>query len=225
MGALEERQRVQALIDLLDPSPIRRLLLLGAHSDDIEIGCGGTLLRLALLCPRAEVRYVVFCGDEKRQSEARAAAGLFCGGFAKLDVTVFGFRDAYLPCLGSAVKDAMESLKPFAPDLVFTHFRDDLHQDHRLLSSLTWNAFRDHLVLEYEIAKFDGDLGHPNFFVTLDADTVARKCRLLHEAFASQRSRQWFDDETFRALMRLRGVECNSPTKYAEAFHCRKLRV
>jgi LmbE family N-acetylglucosaminyl deacetylase len=213
------------VIDLLVPSRVQRILLIGAHADDIEIGCGGTLLRLASLCPRAEVRYAVFCGDEKRQAEARAAAALFLAGFSKLDVTVFGFRDAYLPYLGATVKDAMESLKPFAPDLVFTHFRDDLHQDHRLLSSLTWNAFRDHLVLEYEIAKFDGDLAHPNFFITLDADTVARKCRLLHEAFPSQRSRQWFDDETFRALMRLRGIECNSPTKYAEAFHCRKLRV
>lgn len=213
------------MIDLLDPSRIRRLLLVGAHSDDIEIGAGGTLLRLATLCPHAEVRYVVFCGDESRQAEARAAAALFCAGFARLEVTVFGFRDAYLPFTGAPVKDAMESLKPFAPDVVFTHFRDDLHQDHRLLSSLTWNAFRDHLVLEYEVAKYDGDLAHPNFFVSIDAETLARKCRLLHEAFASQRRRQWFDDDLFRGLARLRGVECHSPTRFAEAFHCRKLRV
>lgn len=222
---MEEGQREPALIDLLDPSRIRRILLIGAHADDIEIGCGGTLLRLGQLCPNAEVRYVVFCGDEPRQGEARAAAALFCEGFTGLNVTAFGFRDAYLPSIGGPVKDAMESLKPFAPDVIFTHFRDDLHQDHRLLSSLTWNAFRDHLVLEFEIAKFDGDLSHPNFFVSLDDDTVTRKCRLLHQAFASQRSRQWFDDELFRGLARLRGVECNSPTKYAEAFHVRKLRL
>lgn len=212
------------MINLIDPSRLRRLLLVGAHSDDIEIGLGGTLLKLAQVAPHLELTWCVFCGDERRQAEAREGARLFGGGFAKVDLVLHGLRDAYLPYLGTETKDRFEQLKSSEPDLVFTHFREDRHQDHRLLSELTWNTFRSHLVLEYEIHKFDGDLGHPNVFVTLDESIADEKCRRLMQAFGSQRSKQWYDQETFRGLMRIRGVECASPTRYAEGFHARKLR-
>ncbi len=205
----------------LGPAP--RILCLGAHSDDIEIGCGGTMLRLLHEHPQACVQWVVFAGEGTRSSEALASAGSFLRGAKDKKIVIKDFRDGFLPYSGGEVKDFFETLKPFAPELIFTHYRHDLHQDHRLLCELTWNTFRDHLVLEYEVPKFDGDLGQPNLFVELDESICRRKSEHLLQHFQTQRDRHWFSDETFRALLRIRGVECRSETSYAEAFYCRKL--
>jgi LmbE family N-acetylglucosaminyl deacetylase len=199
-----------------------RVLALGCHSDDIEIGAGGVLLRLREAHPRLEVRWVVFSAPGQRAQEARASAEDLLGGTA--EVEVHAFRDGYFPYDGAQVKDVFESLKAGpVPDLILTHHRQDLHQDHRLVCELTWNTFRDHLVLEYEIPKYDGDLSRPNVFVPLTAAQVARKVDVLMEHFGSQRDKHWFTPELFTGLMRVRGMECRSPTGYAEAFHGRKL--
>jgi len=201
-----------------------QVLCLGAHSDDIEIGCGGTVLQLAAAVPRTEFTWVVLSGDGARAEEARKSATLFVGAAARARVVVKEFRDGFFPYGGAGIKDFFETLKcETAPDVIFTHYRGDQHQDHRLVSELTWNTFRDHLILEYEIPKWDGDLGRPNWYVPLDDRTCGTKTRHLLDAFASQRDRQWFTAETFRALMRLRGVECAAPEGYAEAFYAHKL--
>jgi LmbE family N-acetylglucosaminyl deacetylase len=202
-----------------------RFLFLGAHSDDIEIGCGATILRLVAQHPGARVMWVVFSADDQREVEARGSAQSFLdeAGAAADDIIVHRFRESYFPHEGAAVKDAFEGLKTFAPDVVFTHRRDDLHQDHRTLAELTWNTFRDHVVLEYEIPKYEGDLGHPNLFVPLAEEIVERKIDLLMEHFGTQRSKRWFRPATFEGLMALRGVECGAPSGWAEAFHARKL--
>lgn len=202
-----------------------RLLCLGAHCDDIEIGAGGTLLRLAEEGLQ-EVCWVVFSSDEKRAAEARAGAEVFLAGVPTKTVVVHSFRDGFLPQAWGEVKEACERVKrEFSPDVVLTHARQDLHQDHRIVSELTWNTFRDHLILEYEIPKYDGDLGSPNFFVCLDEETARRKARGILACYASQGGKAWMQDETFLSLMRLRGVESNSPGRYAEGFYCRKLTV
>jgi LmbE family N-acetylglucosaminyl deacetylase len=200
-----------------------QLLCLGAHSDDIEIGCGGTLLCLKQAFPRLKFHWVVFSAAGGRGQEATRAAELFTAGCEK-QVVLKDLRDGYLPYNGAQVKDFFEELKSqVRPDLIFTQWGGDAHQDHRLLSELTWNTFRNHLILEYEIPKFDGDMGRPNFYVPLDAPLYEQKIHHLVTAFESQRSKKWFDRETFRGLMRLRGMECNSPSGYAEAFHARKV--
>jgi LmbE family N-acetylglucosaminyl deacetylase len=213
------------MIQLTDATRLRRVLCLGAHSDDIEIGCGGTVLRLARENPGLEVRWVVFCGaDEGRNREARESAANYLKDIERSRVDVFDFRDAFMPFDGVAVKERFESLKrDVDPHLIFTHYREDRHQDHRLLSDLAWNTWRDHQILEYEIPKYDGDLGRPNVFAPLPEHVCRRKVELLMTGFPTQAKRQWFTEDTFWSLMRLRGVECNSPTKYAEAFHCRKM--
>lgn len=200
-----------------------QVLCLGAHSDDIEIGCGGTILRLAQEYPKSVFHSVVFSASGVRIAEAQRAAELFIDAGRLKGPQLKGFRDGFMPFDGAAVKEAFEELKQsVAPDIVFTHNRHDAHQDHRLLAELTWNTFRDHLVLEYEIPKFDGDLGQPNFFVPLQPDIYKKKVRCLMEAFQSQRAKRWFQEDTFLSLMRLRGMECNAPSGYAEAFYCRK---
>jgi LmbE family N-acetylglucosaminyl deacetylase len=202
-----------------------RVLCLGAHADDIEIGCGGTLLRLLAERRRVRVHWVVMCAQGVRAREARRSASRFLGGAAEGVVRIEAFRDAYLPSQGAAVKDVFEELKAVQPDLVFTHARNDAHQDHRLIAELTWNTFRDHCILEYEVPKYDGDLGHPNVFVPLPAGIRRRKVRMLMSAFPSQRSKHWFSEATFEGLMRLRGIECAAPEGYAEAFYGRKIVV
>jgi LmbE family N-acetylglucosaminyl deacetylase len=201
-----------------------RVLCLGAHSDDIEIGCGGTILRLLAERKDVSVQWVVFSGSQQRAEEARFSAALFLQNARDHDIVVHGFRDGFLPYDGAEVKDVFEELKlgP-TPDLIFTHHGSDLHQDHRLLSQLTWNTFRDHLVLEYEIPKYDGGLQSPTLFVPLDEPTRRRKVDNLMRAFATQRDKRWFTADTFDALMRLRGVECASATGYAEGYHTRKI--
>ena len=201
-----------------------RVLAIGAHADDIEIGCGGTLLRLSDMNPQAEIVWVVLSGDERRGGEARASAADFARGFASSEVILGGFHDGFLPYEGGDVKTFFEDLKGgVSPDVIFTHQRADLHQDHRLACELTWNTWRDHLILEYEIPKYDGDLGAPNLFVHLDASVATRKIDLLLTHFGSQLDRRWFTEDLFRSMLRVRGMESNAPTGQAEAFYCRKL--
>lgn len=201
----------------------RRILFVGAHADDIEIGCGATVLRLVEQLPRAEFTWVVLSGEGVRKQEAQASADAFLAKAKRRRVVVEQFRTSFFPYDGERIKAFFETLKACRPDVVFTHYRQDLHQDHRVVSELTWNTFRSHLVLEYEIPKYDGDLGAPNFFVPVTEAQLARKCRLLREHFASQSTKHWFTDDLFRALPRLRGIECDSPDRYAEAFYARKV--
>jgi LmbE family N-acetylglucosaminyl deacetylase len=203
--------------------PLRRILVIGCHADDIEIGCGGTMLALTRARPDVRVTWVVLTGSGVRADEARASAAQFLAATSDPDVRVHGFRDGFLPYVGGEVKDVFERLKDVDPDLVFTHTRKDLHQDHRLACELTWNTFRDHLILEYEVPKYDGDLGTPNVFVPLADELAEEKLRLLRTHYASQQAKHWYDIELFRGLMRLRGME--SATRYAEAFVCRKLAL
>ena len=202
---------------------LRNILCLGAHCDDIEIGCGGTILRLIEENPKLEFCWVVFSSTAERKREAREAARLFLGPRTKARVVIRSFRDSFFPYQGKAIKEFVESIRrSFQPDLIFTHGRGDLHQDHRLISELTWNAFRDHLILEYEIPKYDGDLGSPNVFVGFDEPLCRRKIGNILRAFRSQARKQWFTEETFRAILRIRGIESNAEGKYAEGFYCRK---
>lgn len=200
---------------------MQRVLAIGCHADDIEIGCGGTLLALTRRHPHIHVTWVVLAAADGRADEARLSADGFLAAAEEKDVRILAHRESFLPYEGAAVKETFETLKQIEPDLILTHARHDLHQDHRLACELTWNTFRDHLILEYEIPKYDGDIGAPNTFVPLDEEIVALKLDLLREHFPSQRPRHWFDDELFRGLMRIRGME--AATKYAEAFVCRKL--
>lgn len=203
--------------------PIERVLAIGCHADDIEIGCGGTLIALSRARPGLALTWVVLAAPGDRAAEARASAQAFLADADVLDVRIHEFRDGFLPYVGGEVKEVFEELKEVRPDLVFTHTRHDLHQDHRLACELTWNTFRNHLILEYEIPKYDGDLGSPNVFVPLEEFLVEEKLRVLRDHYASQHSKHWFDDELFRGLMRLRGME--SASRYAEAFTCRKLTL
>ena len=205
-------------------SPLN-ILCLGSHSDDIEIGCGGTILRLREQYPSCTFHWMVFSAIGVREAEARRAATLF-GAPNALTTELKAFPDGFMPYVGTEVKTVFEKLKQtVSPDLVFTHNRYDAHQDHRLISELTWNTFRDHLILEYEIPKYDGDLGQPAFFVPLSSELCTKKVDYLMEAFQSQRCRRWFREDTFLSLMRLRGMECNAPSGYAEAFYCRKIVI
>jgi len=202
------------------------VLCLGAHCDDIEIGCGGTLVELQGRHPDLHFVWVVFSGDPVRESETRAAAASLLGRGPHLTLEVHHFRAGYLPFSGADVKDAFEALKArVSPDLIMTHYLADRHQDHRLVSEITWNTFRNHAILEYEIPKYEGDLAQPGLYCPLSAGTVGLKVDTLMQCFSSQRTRQWFDAELFRGHLRLRGVECNSPSRYAEAFHARKLII
>lgn len=201
-----------------------KFLFIGAHSDDIEIGCGGTVQELLRRYPRAQVHWVVLSGEEIRDREANDSARRLLGGaFRAKNVIVKNFRGSYFPTEFAAIKDFFETLKPIQPDVVFSHPSVELHQDHRVVGELTWNTFRNHLVLEYEIPKFDGGLGSPSVFVPLTRAMVRRKVAHLMKVFATQRSRRWFTPSTFEGLMRLRGIECNAPSGYAEAFYSRKL--
>jgi LmbE family N-acetylglucosaminyl deacetylase len=208
-----------------DPSTPIEVLCLGAHGDDIEIGCGGTILRLTDAYPAASFRWVVFSGgDTERRAETLAGANLFLARAAAKHIVVEQFRESFFPYAGASIKEHFEQLKSGAvPDLVFTHYRFDLHQDHKLISDLTWNTFRSSLILEYEIPKWDGDLGTPNCYARLSEDIAERKIDSICATFRSQSAKHWFGADSFRALMRLRGIEANA--RYAEAFHARKLTL
>jgi LmbE family N-acetylglucosaminyl deacetylase len=203
-------------------SKVKRILCVGAHSDDIEIGCGGTLLSLIRDHQDLEILWVVFSAEGSRSREARLSARSFLEGAAKKRIVVKTFKGSFFPFEGARIKAYFETLKSFQPDVVFTHYRDDRHQDHRVLSDLAWNTFRNHLILEYEIPKYDGDLGVPNFFVPLEESVCRRKTNALCTHFQTQGNKHWFSEDTFLSLMRLRGIECAATSKYAEAFYCRK---
>lgn len=201
-----------------------RILCLGAHSDDIEIGCGGTMLRLLEENPAAEVHWVVLGAAGPRKEEAARSADLFLAGARQKEIVIREFRDGYFPYIGAELKDFFEDLKQkCSPDVILTHYRHDLHQDHRTVSEMTWNTFRNHLILEYEIVKYDGDLGTPNGYFPLTRAVAGRKIANLLECFKSQHSRNWFTEDAFASIMRLRGIESNAPENLAEAFYCRKM--
>jgi LmbE family N-acetylglucosaminyl deacetylase len=211
---------------LAEAPRLRSVLALGSHSDDIEIGCGATLLALTRTRPEIEVTWVVLGAEGEREREARASAETFMGAATRSEVIVHGFRDGFFPYVGGDVKDVFEDLKSrLEPDLILTHARHDLHQDHRLVCELTWNTWRDHLILEYEIPKYDGDLGTPNVFVPISEEVARKKVRLVLGTFESQLAKHWFDEQLFLGLMRVRGMEGRSPSGYAEAFTCRKLSL
>jgi LmbE family N-acetylglucosaminyl deacetylase len=202
---------------------VKRVLCLGAHSDDIEIGCGGTVLRMIERSKTIEFYWLVLSSNPKRAKEAESSANAFLRRARKKTVVVKSFRDGFLPYLGPPVKECFEELKKvFAPDVIFTHCRHDLHQDHRLVCELTWNTFRNHLILEYEVPKYDADLRSPNFFVPLSDAQACRKVNSLMRYFTTQQNKRWFSEELFYGLMRLRATEVASPTRYSEAFYCRK---
>lgn len=209
---------------IADDRPIR-VLCLGAHSDDIEIGVGGTLSDWLAGGAKLHVTWCVLSGGADRAAEAQSSAQAFLEGAAAADIQLARFRDSYFPNEGAALKEWFEGLRSRIekPDVIFTHWHGDAHQDHREVSRLTWNAFRDHLILEYEIPKWDGDLGRPNTYVALSGAAMDRKIALLRAHFPTQMGKDWFDEETFRGLARIRGMECRAPERYAEAFHARKL--
>jgi LmbE family N-acetylglucosaminyl deacetylase len=202
---------------------LHHVLCLGAHADDIEIGAGGTVLRLLADDPTLAVTWVVLSACGPRADEARRGAEAFLAGAGARRVFLKEFRDSYFPWEGGAIKDFFEELKALPrPDLVLTHDGHDRHQDHRIVSELTWNTFRNHFILEYEVPQWDGGLGTPNLFVPLDEEVRRRKVEYLLTHFPTQRAKPWFSPETFNGLMRLRGVECHARSGHAEAFHCRK---
>ena len=207
-----------------DPHRPTRVLVLGAHSDDIEIGCGATVLRFTTELTHSEIMWVVFGATGVRADEASSSAKAFLSDADSSSVRIFGHQDGHFPAQFSDIKQRFETLKTeFSPDVIFTHHLEDRHQDHRVVGELTWNTFRNHLILEYEIPKFDGGLGDPNVFVPVSKEQRDKKVALLLKHFGSQSSKSWFDPELFNALMRLRGLEGAAPDGYAEAFHCRKL--
>jgi LmbE family N-acetylglucosaminyl deacetylase len=212
-------------LTLTEPSEdALEILCLGAHCDDIEIGCGGTVLRLVEQFPAARFRWVVLSSTDERAREAQRAAEHFLSGAGKQDVRIERFRESYFPWAGAEIKDYFEGLRAdIDPDLILTHHRHDRHQDHRLVAELTWNTWRDHLILEYEIPKYDGDLGSPNVFVAIDEATARRKVDGILDHFPSQHRRAWFDADTFRAVLRLRGMEANATGRFAEGFYGSKV--
>jgi len=214
-------------LSLAGPGKRLSVLCLGAHSDDIEIGAGGALLHWIAEGIRLDVVWAVLIAGGDRAAEATASAAAFLEGAESRDIRLGRFEDAYSPYQGAQIKAWLSALKGEidAPDVILTHRREDSHQDHRQVNQLTWNLFRDHLILEYEIPKWDGDLSRPNAYVPLSREVLDRKIDLLHTHFATQRSKDWFDDETFRGLARIRGMECRAPEGYAEAFHMPKVRL
>jgi LmbE family N-acetylglucosaminyl deacetylase len=213
-------------LSLIRPGQPLNVLCLGAHSDDIEIGAGGTLLRWLASGASVHVHWCVLSANGPRAAEAETSAAAFLAGAASCQIELESFQDGYFPYDGTRLKTWFEALKRRVnPDIILTHARRDAHQDHREVSKLTWNSFRDHLILEYEIPKWDGDLGQPNLYIAIDEPLMDRKIALLMEHFASQRSKDWFAADTFRSLARLRGMECRAASGYAESFIGRKAQI
>jgi LmbE family N-acetylglucosaminyl deacetylase len=207
-----------------NPHTIQNILCLGAHSDDIEIGCGGTVLKLAEQYPDIRFKWVVFSASGERASESSKSAQLFLHNVKHKDIVIKNFKDGFFPYSGNEIKEYFELLKyEFSPDIILTHYGSDLHQDHRMISDLTWNTFRNHLILEYETIKYDGDVGKPNFFVDLNYSECDKKIKYLLESFHTQKSKHWFTEDSFLSILRLRGIEANAKGKYAEAYYCRKI--
>lgn len=202
----------------------RKLLCIGAHCDDIEIGCGATILGGLEANPDLEVTWVVFASSERRRTEAECSARAFLAGTSHRRIIIEEFRESYFPWCGDAIKDRLEQIRAeFEPDVVLTHWRGDRHQDHRTLGELSWNTFRDEVILEYEIPKWDGDMGAPNVFVCASEAHAQKKVETLIRCYESQAGRDWFTEDLFYALMRIRGMECRSPSRLAEAFYASKL--
>jgi LmbE family N-acetylglucosaminyl deacetylase len=200
-----------------------QILVIGAHSDDIEIGCGGTILRLVREYPASTIHWAVLSATGEREKEARQSAAQFLTGAAHANVQCWGFRDGFFPYTGGDIKDVFEQLKKaLTPDVIFTHYHADAHQDHRIVNELTWNTWRDHLICEYEIPKYDGDFGNPNLFVEVDDELARRKVAILQSSFVTQRTKRWFTDDTFLGLMRIRAVQAGVQSRYVEAFYVRK---
>jgi LmbE family N-acetylglucosaminyl deacetylase len=201
-----------------------KVLCLGAHCDDIEIGCGGTIINLIDEYQDIEFHWTVFCSNQEREQELYKSFETFLKRVQKKTIDIFNFKDGFLPYQAEKVKGVFENMKKeFSPDLILTHYRDDRHQDHRTVSDLTWNTYRNHLILEYEIPKYDGDFGAPNFFVELSEDTCHKKVSNILQAYSSQREKHWFTEDIFFATARIRGMEACAISKYAEAFYCRKI--
>jgi LmbE family N-acetylglucosaminyl deacetylase len=208
----------------LNLATVKSICFIGAHSDDIEIGCGGLLLAIAASRPDISISWNVFSGGGTlRQEEAELGKTIFTVPQQTVKATIHAFQDGHFPNQFAEIKAEFESLKATHFDLILTHYRHDRHQDHKTLSDLAYNTWRNHMILEYEIIKYDGDLGNPNIYLPLTEELIAAKADKLIEAFGSQRSKNWFDKDTFSGLARLRGVECQS--KFAEAFHLRKATV
>jgi LmbE family N-acetylglucosaminyl deacetylase len=201
-----------------------KVLCLGAHCDDIEIGCGGTIMNLIDEYKNIEFYLVVFCSTQEREQESYKSFEFLLKKVHKKTINIFNLKDGFIPYQKDTVKDIFEILKKtFTPDLILTHYRDDRHQDHRTISDLTWETYRDNLILEYEIPKYDGDFGTPNFFVELSETTCHQKVDSILQAYTSQRNKHWFTEDVFFAMARLRGMEACAKSKYAEAFYCRKI--
>lgn len=211
------------MISLNNRSP-KNILCLGAHCDDIEIGCGGTILKFIGTMKDVSVNWVVFSSDDRRGKEALKSAKNILRDAKNVNIEIKRFRTSFFPYHGAEIKEYFEKIKQeFHPDIIFTHYRNDLHQDHRVISELTWNTFRDHLIFEYEIPKYDGDFGSPNLFIYLNDVICRNKIDIIFKYFKSQYDKRWFTKDTFLSILRLRGVESNAPNKYAEAFYCRKI--
>lgn len=210
----------------LEFSNLHSVLCIGAHPDDIEIGCGGTLLELMSRNPAARMDWIVFGCNRVREIEAISSFRRWFGNSPSRTIHTHFFSDTLFPSQQSEIKEQFRILSSsISPDVIFTHRREDMHQDHRLLAELTWQTFRSHLILEYEIPKYEGDLGNPNVFFPLKAETVQSKIQYLLDEFPTQREKPWFDRETFQAMMRIRGLESRAESGFAEAFHARKIVV
>ncbi|HZD52647.1 MAG TPA: PIG-L deacetylase family protein [Woeseiaceae bacterium] len=213
-------------LSLVPPGEALSVLCLGAHSDDIEIGAGGTVLGWIASGIRLTVHWCVLSAIGRRAAEAEASAAAFLAGAARSKIELGEFKDSFFPYQGADIKAWLKGVQAeFEPDVILTHARNDAHQDHREICQLTWNLFRNHLILEYEIPKWDGDLRQPNVYVPLTSAVLERKVELLLTHFGTQRSKDWFDAETFSGLARLRGMECRAREGYAEAFVMRKGRL
>lgn len=213
---------------IFDPAHTKdwKILCLGAHGDDLEIGCGGTILRFIQEYQDLNIFWVVFSADENRGAEINRSASLFMEGVSSKKIIIKNFKDGFFPYIGSEIKEFFEELKKkISPDLIFTHYKNDAHQDHRLIAELTWNTWRDHFILEYEVPKYDGDFGRPNFFVNLDEKTANQKIEFLMKCYKSQATKHWFDKDLFRGIMRLRGMECRAKERLAEAFYSTKITL
>jgi len=205
---------------------LKTILCLGSHADDIEIGCGGTILKLLQQHPNVNVCWVVLSGSDRRADEARASAEKLLAHVGESRIIQKQFRDSFFPYCGQEIKEFFFELQQeISPDLVLTHRREDMHQDHRLVAELTWNTFRNHLILEYEIPKYEGDLGNPNVFVPLSESLCQQKVSTIVDEFASQSDKPWFTADTFWSLLRIRGIECASPSQFAEGLYARKLTL
>ena len=207
----------------LGTSGIRTILCVGAHADDIEIGCGGAILKLLQSNENVAVYWVVLSGSGDRKDEAKESANRFLSKARRSSVQIQKFPDTFFPYEGQEIKKFFNELRQqVSPDIIFTHRLEDRHQDHRLVSELTWNSFRDHLIMEYEIPKYEGDLGTPNIYVPLAESICQKKINIIVESFETQESRPWFSPETFWAMLRIRGVESRSRSQFAEGLYCRK---